>query len=345
MEAVMRKPSPLSTLLRGGASLTAGLVGSWIFYSRTRVDHHVPLNDAIDAKRGRFESPRGGTLSYYADISAERAGTPAPPPLVLIHSINAAGCAYEMRPIFQAYRGLRDVYALDLPGFGFSERADRVYSPALFKDAILGLLERIGTPADVIALSLGSEFAALAALEQPERFRSLTLISPSGFTRRENKGASQAARQGGTSDTLYSLFSFPLWGQAFYDLIATRRSIHYFLQMSFEGAVDPGLESYAYDTAHQPGAHYAPLYFVSGKLFTPDIRETVYDRLTLPVLALYDRDAFVRFDTLPDFVDAHANWKAQRIAPTKGLPQFERMAEVAGALDSFWAGITVQQSQ
>jgi hypothetical protein len=115
--------------------------------------------------------------------------------------------------------------------------------------------------------------------------------------------------------------------------------------MRFEGAVDPGLEAYAYDTAHQPGAHYAPLYFVSGKLFTPDIRETVYDRLSLPVLALYDRDAFVRFDTLPDFVDAHANWQAQRIAPTKGLPQFERMAEVAGALDSFWEHIPVQQSQ
>ena len=56
------------------------------------------------------------------------------------------------------------------------------------------------------------------------------------------------------------------------------------------------------------------------------------------MLVLYDRDAFVRFDTLPDFLDAHDNWQAVRIEPTKGLPQFERLADVIHALDKFWAG-------
>ncbi len=341
----MRKPSPLTALLQGAASVLFGLTSSWVFYSKYGIDHHVPLDDAIDAERERFVGKNTRFLSYYVDRSAEQVGQPTPAPLVLIHSINAAGCAFEMRPLFQTYRGLRDVYALDLPGFGFSERADRVYSPDLYKEAILDLLERIGTKADVIALSLSGEFAAKAALERPDLFRSLTLISPSGFTRRENKGASQAASQSGTSDSLYKLFSCPLWGRAFYDLIATRRSIRFFLQKSFEGAVDPDLEAYGYATSHQPGAHHAPLYFVSGKLFTPDIREQAYAGLSLPVLVLYDRDNFVRFDALPEFVEQHPNWKATRIAPTKGLPQFEKMADVAQALDAFWAESAAPQSQ
>ena len=198
----MRK-SPLTTLLQGTGALLASSIGSWIFYSRFGIDHNLPLNDAIDAKRARFHSDNAGFLSYYADITRRTGRCASAAPLVLIHSINAAGCSFEMRPIFQAYRGMRDLYALDLPGFGFSERADRVYSYDLYKQAILDLVERIGKPVDVIALSLSCEFAARAALERPELFRSLTMISPSGFNFRDDKRASQAASQSGSSDSLY----------------------------------------------------------------------------------------------------------------------------------------------
>lgn len=167
-------------------------------------------------------------------------------------------------------------------------------------------------------------------------FRSLTLISPSGFSDRRERRSSQQAAQRGRSDFFYRLFSFPLWSQAFYDLLATPASIKYFLKQSFVGPVDKGLKAYDYETTHQPGAKFAPLYFVSGKLFTDDIREAYYEQLTLPVLVLYDRDAFVRFDLLPEVVAQHPNWHAVRITSTKGLPQFEQMPETAQALDNFW---------
>jgi hypothetical protein len=96
------------------------------------------------------------------------------------------------------------------------------------------------------------------------------------------------------------------------------------------------LVDYDYATTHQPGARYAPLYFVSGKLFSPNIREAVYEKLTLPVLVLYDRDAFVRFDNLPEVVKSHNNWRSVRISPTKGLPQFEKLDDTTKALDTFW---------
>lgn len=324
--------SPLVTLVKGAGLALLGTVGAWIGYSAFKVDHHLPLPAPIDVEPERF----AGKVSRFLTMYVDRSGTGRP--LVLIHSINAAASSYELRPIFEHYRGTRPVYALDLPGFGLSERADRVYSPELYKEAILDLLRlKVNEPADVVALSLGCEFAARAAVEAPDLFHSLTFISPSGFTAPSEKRASQQASDSGTSSAVYRAFAFPLWSQAFYDLLGTQWSIHYFLQQSFVGEVDAGLEAFDYATSHQPGARYAPLYFVSGQLFTPDIRESFYERLTMPVLVLYDRDAFVRFDTLPDVVARHANWRAVRIAPTLGLPQFEKLVETVAALDASWA--------
>ncbi len=334
----MSRKQPDRTLAKVGAAgllTTVAAAASWIAYSAIGIDHNLPLPPAIDADQERFVGQNTRFLNVYVDRSGSGR------PLVLIHSINAAGCSYETRPIFNYYRGERPLYALDLPGFGSSERADRVYTPELYTEAILDLLRlKVKEPADVVALSLSSEFAARAALQHPELFHSLTLISPSGFTAREDKRASQKANDQGNSSFAYRLLSFPLWGRAFYDLLATKPSIHYFLDMSFVGPVDPGLEAYDYATSHQPGARFAPLYFVSGGLFTRNAHESLYDRLTdVPVLVLYDRDAFVRFDLLDGIVARHDNWHSQRITPTLGLPQFEELDATTRAMDRFWAEV------
>ena len=317
------------------ASVTAPLAIG-IAYSALAIDHAVPLPPAIEAERRRLRSTAAGDLNYYVD---ERASGR---PLVLVHSVNAAASAYEMRPIFEHYRGRRPVYAFDLPGFGFSERSDRTYAPELYTAALLDLLREV-TPgreaADVVALSLGSEFAARAALRQPELARSLTFISPTGLTARIQRNSSERAGASSTGNVLYELFRFPVWSQAFYDLLASRPSINYFLQKSFVGEPDRGLLNYASATAHQPGARFAPFAFVSGQLFSPDIRESVYERLTIPVLALYDQDAFVRFDTLPEVLARNPNWRASHLVPSKGLPQFERLEDTIRALDTFWQEI------
>jgi pimeloyl-ACP methyl ester carboxylesterase len=315
----------------GAAFLSASL--TWIGYSALGIDHDLPLPAAIAAEQRDFTSPLAGKLSYYVD--PDGAGRP----LVLIHSINAGASAYEMRPLFEHYRGVRPVYALDLPGFGLSDRSNRAYSPALYTAAIVDLLQlEIAAEGgvDLVALSLSAEFAARAALDRPDLVRSLALISPTGFSRPGGQNAVERSSSQGTTDRLYRAFSFPLWSQAFYDLLVSRPSLRYFLQRAFVGPVDRGLLEYAYLTTHRPGARYAPLYFVSGKLFSPDIREAVYERLQQPALVLYDRDANIGFNALPGFLENHLNWHTARIAPTLGLPHWEKLPETTRALDTFW---------
>ncbi|MCA9660371.1 MAG: alpha/beta fold hydrolase [Myxococcales bacterium] len=320
--------SPLHLLRYGAANLGAPLLtaaAGWIAYSRLAIDHEVALPPALAAEHDTFSSV-AGKLGYYVDRHA------AGRPLVLLHSVNAAASAFEMRPLFEHFRGSRPVYALDLPGFGSSTRSDRDYAPTLYRDAIVDFLTAVvGAPADVIALSLGCEFAALAANLRPEAFRSLAFISPTGLSAEERGGDSPRARR------VHSTFDMSLWRQPFYDLLVSRPSLKYFLKRSFVGEVDPGLLHYAFLTSHQKGAVHAPLCFISGRLFTPAIAESTYVRLQRPTLAIYDQDAHVSFERLPELMDRNKHWRAIRIVPTRGLPHWEKLPETVAALEAFWA--------
>ncbi len=283
------------------------------------------LPEALDATRDSFATSHLKEISYY--VGGPEDGRP----LVLLHSINAAPSAFEMKPLYDHYRATRRVYVPELPGFGFSDRSDRQYSPELYANAILAFLTNVvQAPADVIAFSLSSEFAARAVLSASERFLSLALLSPTGFSARK-------LPSGGVGRAMHNVFTLPGLGQGLYQLLTKRPSIRYFLRRSYVGEPPEAMIDYAYATAHQPGARHAPYYFLAGQLFTRQAAETLYAKLQLPVLVLYDRDANVGFELLPDLVASHSNWTAVRIEPTLGIPQWERTTDCAAALDAFWA--------
>lgn len=322
---------PVRGRLARDAALALGTVGvaaplGWMAYSALGIPHNVPLPDALNAGRRALRSPRAGALAYYADdVGRGR-------PVVLLHSVNAAASSMEMRPLFERFRGGRPVYALDLPGFGFSERRDRDYSPVLYAAAIVDFLQDVlggREPCDLVSLSLTCEFAARAAIGRPDLVRSHVFISPTGF-------AAGAAAVGERSGAALRALSNPLWAQALFDLIVTRPSIDYFLSRSFVGPVDGALADYSWRTAHQPGARHAPLAFLSGGLMTPLARSRLYDPLDQPVLVLHDRDAYTSFERLPDTVALHARWRSRRIPGTRGLPHFDRPDTTVRAISEFW---------
>ncbi|ABF44867.1 alpha/beta hydrolase fold protein [Deinococcus geothermalis DSM 11300] len=318
----MKTQRKLSRLLFPAALLLAGLA---LAQTTSPAPAATPLRPALSGERRFLKLPGFGQVAYYADSRGSGR------PLILTHSVNAAASAYEMKPLWDAYAGTRPLYALEWPGFGSSDRPDERYTPELMAQALRALVAELGTAVDVVSLSLGSEFAARAALDE-ERIRSLALISPSGLG--EPRGSSQEATARDRGERLYR--TLHAVGTPLYALLRTRPSIHYFLSRSFRGPVNQGLIEYSLETSHQPGAKYAPLAFISGLLFTPDAYRMLYSRLRIPTVVLYDQDAFVSFEQLPMFVQQPGR-SAVRIPGTDGLPQFEKLPEVRAALDAFWS--------
>jgi pimeloyl-ACP methyl ester carboxylesterase len=288
----------------------------------------------------RLANPLGGTRTDISSVSgriatyAAESPSAADTPLMLIHSVNAAASAYEVKPLFDLYTGRRPVYAFDLPGFGQSDRADRTYSVRMMTDAVHAVTAELwrlhGMPVDAVALSLGSEFLARAAAERPATFASLAFVSPTGF---EGKARDEAA---GTRAMpwLRGFLELPAWGQALFSLLTTRPVIRKFLEKTWGSKlIDEDLLNYDYQTTHQPGARHAPYYFVSGYLFSKDILN-VYQSLGHPI--------WMTHGTRGDFVDYHhakrvagkPNWNIE-VFEAGAFPHFERLNAFAASYDQF----------
>ncbi|KMO39038.1 alpha/beta hydrolase [Methylobacterium variabile] len=328
-----RRPHSVLPLLARQAATVLGLAavaggGAWLAYSRLAIDHRLPLPRALPGRLDALDTEAGRVALYGSD---EGSG----PPLLLVHSVNAAASAYEVRPLFLHERGRRPVYALDLPGFGASERGRRRYTPDLMVAAIHAAAAEVrrrhgGAALDALALSLSAEYLARAALERPGDYRRLALISPTGFDARLSGRAPPGGHRG--KDRLRAVLDAPPFGRAVFDALVSRPSMRFFLEKTWGSTdIDEGLLDYGYASAHQPGAEHAPFCFIAGHLFPTDAT-ALYEALDLPVLVIHgSRGDFVDYRDLPRFA-GRRNWTVERL-PTGAFPHFEDLAAVTRALD------------
>jgi len=246
-------------------------------------------------------------------------------PLLLVHSVNVAASAAEMRPLFERYRSHRTVFALDLPGFGFSDRSERNYTPRLMTDAMhstAALIRRVcgAQPIDAIALSLGCEFLARAAYEAPAQFGRLGFISPTGLDgHEERRGPRGSTRE---LPGLHALLRQPLWAGWFYRQLTRPKALRHYLRQAFgQKQPDEPMLAYAVASARQPGARHAPLQFLAGKLFSGDIHR-IYDGLRQRVWLCHgERGDFTDYRAL-DLVPNSSRWK-HSVFQTGALPHVE----------------------
>ncbi|MCA1660320.1 MAG: alpha/beta fold hydrolase, partial [Verrucomicrobiaceae bacterium] len=105
--------------------------------------------------------------------------TPLPnqSPFILIHGLVIS--SLYMIPLAECLAIHHPVHALDLPGFGRSAAPERVLSVAELANAVIAWMDVCGIArCHLVGNSLGCEIAAHAAVKEPERIASLTLIGP-----------------------------------------------------------------------------------------------------------------------------------------------------------------------
>lgn len=207
-------------------------------------------------------------------------------PVVFVHGVNAAASSEEWREVFTRLKGKRRLYALDLLGFGLSDRPSRRYTAAEYADLLDDFLKDVvEKPAVVVASSLSTTYAVAVAARSPDRVAGLVLVCPTGL-QRFDQPPTRAQR------LVETFLRLPFLGSFAFNLLVSRASIGYFLRERIYANPDQVTESAiddAYRTAHQDGARFAPAAFLGGSL-NQDIRAT-YPRIPQPVWIAWGREA------------------------------------------------------
>ena len=165
-------------------AVLAGVAFTIFWYSRPADLNFEEFRAAVPhANVSRFAEV-GGVRVHYQEQGAGDA-------LVLIHGNNSS--AYSWREVFDELAKEFRVVALDLKGFGFTAKPEGDYRLETQAALVVGLLDELKIErATLCGSSMGGGVALAAAINYPQRVRSLILVDSTAFEEGRAGGASLA---------------------------------------------------------------------------------------------------------------------------------------------------------
>ncbi len=264
------------------------------------------------------------------------------PPLLMVHGVGNTSSMAEMLPLFEAMHPLRTVVALDLPGFGASERSDRDYTPRLMTDALhmaaafvrVQCKLRPRHALDAVAYGLSCEFLARAAVEDPVRWGRLAFISPTGLNGPKPGARSLLVRL--RNGLVHRVLKTRLWGQAVYEGLTSPLVVRRELQSTFGTSyVDDELFDNALATTRDPGARFAPFRALTGQLVSKDIVR-VYQAVRQPVWVTHGKRGIAAGFRHNPVLQSKPNWRLTAFK-SGAMPHFQHNPAFVRVLSQFLA--------
>jgi pimeloyl-ACP methyl ester carboxylesterase len=256
----------------------------------------------------------------------------------------AGASSFEWRHTIPTLAERHTVFALDLLGFGRSDRPAARYSPVLYQALLADVVARvIQDSCAVVASGLSAAQLIALAARDPGRIASVALVAPTGVAhlRKPEATGSRITR---------ALLGAPLVGNTAYNRLTSPARMREQLRAMYfdDRLVTPELVEAYVHSARQPGGKHAYSALLDGRL-NVDVRAAVR-RLRLPTLLLWG-------DVARQNPVAHAHafrvlkhdleWTL--VHDAGDLPQDERSNEVNATLRSFlertrrWSGSPSQR--
>ena len=142
--------------------IVGGTLGSLALINKVTEQMAGELDTVLNGEERRYPWK-------YGDIFYKVKGAQSAKPLVLIHGLGPGASSYEWRKNIDALSTQFRVFALDLLGFGLSERPPMDYDAELYADLLSDFIkEVIGTSAVVVAHGATSAYAIAAAYRRRE---------------------------------------------------------------------------------------------------------------------------------------------------------------------------------
>ena len=240
-------------------------------------------NRHLRSRASEFEPFLDGDQGTYRwrgfDIGYAEFGDPADPDALLLHGPGLAASGHEFRGIAAPLSDDYHVLVPDLPGFGHSDRPPMLYSASLYETFVADAVADLTDDPLVVASSLTGAHAAAAAREVA--VDRLVLVCPTGDT-------------GERRPWLRGLVRSPLAGEAAFNLLTSRGALRYVgadRDYYDPETVPDEVLAYEWQTAHQPGARFAPAAFLAGFLDPETPLDELLSAVETPVTLVWGRNS------------------------------------------------------
>src|SRR6266566_9212195 len=226
----------LTVGLVAGGALGALAVTNKIIAARAGV-----LDTALPGEEGRF-------AWKYGDVFYKVKGNREARPLLFIHGFGPGASSYEWRKNFDTLAEQFRVYAIDLLGYGMSDRPMIDYTAETYVDLIGDFIrEVIDKPTVVVAHGLVCAYVIAGAYRHPQLFERLVLVTPPATMLQETA-------HGPVNAMKKFVLRTPIIGRFIYNLLTTRSAIRAFYRRRGyhnAGLISDQLVEKAHCDAHQ----------------------------------------------------------------------------------------------
>ena len=252
-------------------------------------------------------------------------------PVLLVHGIYAGASSLEWRHVMPALAERHSVIAVDLLGFGQSDRPAARYTPGLLQALLGDLVTRVANePCAVVASGLSAAQLIALAARDPRHIASIALIAPTGVKYMRDPVASVGA-------TKRMLLGAPIVGKTLYNSLTSPANMRRHLEGVYadDRMVTPALVQHYVRMARQPGGKHVVRALLSGRL-NVDVRVALR-RVRQPTLLLWGdlaRHNPVEHAHAFRVIKHDLEWSL--IQEAGDLPHDERPDEVNAALRFFF---------
>ncbi len=284
---------------------------------------------------GTLPAATWGRMRRYAwrlgEVAYQDLGTGSP--LVLVHSLGPGCDSEEWREAALLLARDHRVIAVDLLGWGRSEKPRLHYDGELYIRLLVDLLDDVvAERATLVAAGLSAAYAVQVAVDRPELVAALALATPAGIGLNADEPDLKDA-------LLHWALRFPVLGTSALNLYTSRGTLgqHLRRDLPADEPRDAARREHRYLSSHQRGAHAALGAFLAG--YSNHAVGEAFARLAAPVWIAWGRAATSPpVETADLWLHRAPQARLEIFEGSANLPHLEEPSAFAARLEGFLAG-------
>lgn len=257
-------------------------------------------------------------------------------PVLMVHGIGAGSDCFEWHRNIDVLSKYHQVYAIDLLGFGKSDKPNMTYTAYMYSQLIESFIKEIvKEKVYIVASSLSAAFTVMSCSLNPTLFKKLLLICPTGVGEINTKFNNN-------DFILREIINMPLIGTTLYNVMTTKKSCKKFLTdnifYSQSNLTDEILNHYYYSAHYSnSNAKYAIASFAANYMNT-NIENNI-SKLEIPIYVVWGKEAKLSpIENLDRIKDLNPNIDYAIFDRVKLMPHIENAREFNNICKEFFEG-------